>query len=52
MAATAPADSIQSLWVASFDTYFDCMFEEWIAAAMIGRLSMIDDVTKVLVAAF
>lgn len=50
MASTIPADSIQSLWNASFDTYFDCMFEEWIAGSMIGRLSTIDDITKVLVA--
>jgi hypothetical protein len=51
MASAAHADSTQSLWNASFDTYFDCMFEEWLAAAMIGRLSAIDDITKVLVAA-
>ena len=50
MASIAPADSLQNLWHASFDTYFDSFFEELLAAAMIGRWSTVDDVTKVFVA--
>jgi hypothetical protein len=50
MASIAPADSLQNLWRASFDTYFDSFFEEFLAAAMISRWSTVDDITKVLVA--
>jgi hypothetical protein len=50
MASAAPIGSLQSLWRASFDTYFDAFFEELLAAAMIGRWSKLDDLTKVIVA--
>ena len=43
-------DPRAELWVASFDTYYDSLFEETLADALINKWGRLDDVTKVVVA--
>lgn len=50
MAAPAPSDSREELWKACFDTYYDSLFEEMTADALITWWGSLDEVTKVLVA--
>ena len=50
MAAPVQANPREELWIASFDTYYDCFFEELIADDLITFWSRLDGVTKVLVA--
>jgi hypothetical protein len=45
----AIADPREELWKASFDTYYDSLFEELVADALITRWAYVDDLTKVLV---
>jgi len=50
MATAAQSDPREELWKASFNTYYDSLFEELLADALITRWSFLDDLTKVLVA--
>ena len=38
------------MWEKSFDTYYQCYFEELVADSLVYRWLILDDVTKVLVA--
>jgi hypothetical protein len=49
MAPPAPADPLEELWRASFETYYDSLFEEVTADALITRWASVDEVTKLLV---
>lgn len=49
MATPAPAERREELWKVSFETYYDSLFEEITADALITRWTSVDEVTKVLV---
>jgi hypothetical protein len=49
MASAAFADPREGIWEASFDTYYDALFEEYVADGLITRWSRMDDITKILV---
>jgi len=42
--------SRDQLWVSSFDTYYQCYFEELVADALLYRWCLLDDITKWVVA--
>lgn len=43
-------DKRDKLWDKSFETYYDCYFEEMAAENLVRKWLLLDDVTKVLVA--
>jgi hypothetical protein len=51
MATAAFADPREGIWEASFDTYYESLFEELVASALITRWSRVDEIVKIIVAA-
>jgi hypothetical protein len=51
MATAAFADPREGIWEASFDTYYESLFEELAAGGLITRWSRVDDLTKIIVSA-
>jgi hypothetical protein len=45
-----PNNQREQLWLASFETYYDALFEEMLADALINRWGRLDDFTKIMVA--
>ena len=43
-------DPRDKIWEAAFETYYDCYFEEMIADRLLYRWSLLDDITKWLIA--
>jgi len=49
MVKPADEEAREELWRASFDTYYDSLFEEITADSLITRWASVDEITKVLV---
>lgn len=49
LADTRDSEAREELWSASFDTYYDSLFEELIADSLIARWDSVDAVTRILV---
>jgi hypothetical protein len=43
-------DQRDKIWETSFDTYYNCYFEEMVADVLLYRWSLVDDVNKWLIA--
>lgn len=51
MATAAYADPREGIWEASFDTYYESLFEELVSDGLITRWSRLDEITKIIVTA-